>query len=192
MLFPMLLGKVQILYIYNWILLLWDWHYYSQFSNEWTCSERWNNLSRNLRNVPTERVRNSEIPMSTGYSPSWCCGAYRAVGRGTLTSRVWAVLCSVVLSIRSWNQQCQLFWNCDSWDSALNNHIALLGSVFCDSPRSWHFKLQLMQNYWQSFPALPPLLPIPHATEELMLLNCGVEEDSWESLGQQGDQTSQS
>ena len=28
--------------------------------------------------------------------------------------------------------------------------------------------------------------------EELMLLNCGVEEDSWESLGLQGDQASQS
>ena len=27
--------------------------------------------------------------------------------------------------------------------------------------------------------------------EELMLLNCGVGEDSWESLGLQGDQTSQ-
>ena len=26
----------------------------------------------------------------------------------------------------------------------------------------------------------------------LMLLNCGVGEDSWESLGLQGDQTSQS
>ena len=30
------------------------------------------------------------------------------------------------------------------------------------------------------------------STEELMLLNCGVEEDSWESLGLQGDPTSQS
>ena len=29
-------------------------------------------------------------------------------------------------------------------------------------------------------------------TKELMLLNCGVGEDSWESLGQQGDQTSPS
>ena len=28
--------------------------------------------------------------------------------------------------------------------------------------------------------------------EELMFLNCGVGEDSWESLGLQGDQTSQS
>ena len=28
------------------------------------------------------------------------------------------------------------------------------------------------------------------STEELMVLNCGVGEDSWESLGQQGDQTS--
>ena len=27
--------------------------------------------------------------------------------------------------------------------------------------------------------------------EELMLLSCGAREDSWESLGQQGDQTSQ-
>ena len=30
------------------------------------------------------------------------------------------------------------------------------------------------------------------STEELMLLHCGVGEDSWESLGQEGDQTSQS
>ena len=29
-------------------------------------------------------------------------------------------------------------------------------------------------------------------SEELMLLDCGAEEDSWESLEQQGDQTSQS
>ena len=29
-------------------------------------------------------------------------------------------------------------------------------------------------------------------TEEVMLLNCGAREDSRESLGQQGDQTSQS
>ena len=29
------------------------------------------------------------------------------------------------------------------------------------------------------------------STEELMLLNCGIEEDSGESLGLQGDQTSQ-
>ena len=30
------------------------------------------------------------------------------------------------------------------------------------------------------------------STKEYMLLNCGIEEDSWESLGLQGDQTSQS
>jgi len=28
--------------------------------------------------------------------------------------------------------------------------------------------------------------------EEFMLSNCGIGEDSWESLGEQGDQTSQS
>ena len=30
------------------------------------------------------------------------------------------------------------------------------------------------------------------SSEELMLLNCGIGEDSWESLGLQGDHTSQS
>ena len=30
------------------------------------------------------------------------------------------------------------------------------------------------------------------STEELMLLNCGIGEDSWESLGLQGDPTSPS
>ena len=30
------------------------------------------------------------------------------------------------------------------------------------------------------------------STEELMISNCGAEEESWESLGQQEDQTSQS
>ena len=32
----------------------------------------------------------------------------------------------------------------------------------------------------------------PFSLEELMLLNCGAKEDSWKSLGLQGDQTSQS
>ena len=36
-------------------------------------------------------------------------------------------------------------------------------------------------NYWRKL-----------SVEELMLLNCGVGEDSWESLGLQGDPTSQS
>ena len=43
-------------------------------------------------------------------------------------------------------------------------------------------------EYWSGVP-----LPSPkegRAPKELMVLNCGVEEDSWESLGQQGDQTS--
>ena len=30
------------------------------------------------------------------------------------------------------------------------------------------------------------------STEKLMLSNCGAGEDFWKSLGQQGDQTSQS
>ena len=35
-------------------------------------------------------------------------------------------------------------------------------------------------------------LDCEESTEELMLLNCGVGEDSWESLGLQGDPTSPS
>ena len=38
------------------------------------------------------------------------------------------------------------------------------------------------------FASVYPLL----STEELMLLNCGVGEDSWESLGLQGDPASPS
>ena len=33
---------------------------------------------------------------------------------------------------------------------------------------------------------------IRESTKELILLNCGVREDSWESLGVQGDPTSPS
>ena len=36
------------------------------------------------------------------------------------------------------------------------------------------------------------LMSIKRWIDELVLLNCGVGEDSWESLGLQGDQTSQS
>ena len=43
-----------------------------------------------------------------------------------------------------------------------------------------HFQKQWTANYYQM------------NTEELMLLNCGVGEDFWESLGLQGDLTSQS
>ena len=40
------------------------------------------------------------------------------------------------------------------------------------------------QEYWSGLPLL--------STKELMLLNCGVGEDSWESLGLQGDPVSHS
>ena len=50
--------------------------------------------------------------------------------------------------------------------------------------RLWFFQWSCMDvrvGLWRSL-----------STEELMLLNCGVEEDSWESLGLQGDPTSPS
>ena len=43
------------------------------------------------------------------------------------------------------------------------------------------------EDVWPNWGLLESL-----STEELMLSNQGAEEDSWESLGQQGDQTSQS
>ena len=71
-----------------------------------------------------------------------------------------------------------------------------------DQPR-YHIKKQRhyfankrlsSQNY--GFPVVMYGCELNHkeswAAEELMLLNCDVGEDSWESLGQQGDQTSQS
>ena len=68
------------------------------------------------------------------------------------------------------------------------------------------------QEYWSGLyflspedlpePGIEPWSPASQAdslpfelqgrAKELMLLNCGVGEDSWESLGLQGDQTSQS
>ena len=53
----------------------------------------------------------------------------------------------------------------------------------------------LHQQYWESFTCLTASQKLGISwrrlsTEELMLLNCGVGEDSWESLGLQGDPTS--
>ena len=46
-------------------------------------------------------------------------------------------------------------------------------------------------KYWSYSFSIIPSKEIPRlSTEELMLLNCGVGEDSWESLGLQGDPTS--
>ena len=77
-----------------------------------------------------------------------------------------------------------------------------------DSGKEWRLKLSLpktkfisslfIQNY---FFFCPTLIPFTHvrvelwrklSAKELMLLNCGVGEDSWESLGLQGDPTSPS
>ena len=44
-----------------------------------------------------------------------------------------------------------------------------------------------------TFKGIPVLLPLAkNLAVELMLSNCGVGEDSWESLGEQEDPTSQS
>ena len=55
------------------------------------------------------------------------------------------------------------------------------------------FIVQLSHLYmttWKNHSFIGPWRRL--SAEELMLLNCGVGEDSWETFGQQGDQTSQS
>ena len=46
------------------------------------------------------------------------------------------------------------------------------------------------QEYWSGVPLSSPR--VSWGTKELMFLNCGVGEDSWQSLGLQGDPTSPS
>ena len=48
------------------------------------------------------------------------------------------------------------------------------------------YNLAYLRNIW------PYIFTQNMSDEELMFLNCGVGEDSWGSLGLQGDQTSQS
>ena len=60
--------------------------------------------------------------------------------------------------------------------SSLNKGLSSQGYGF-SSGHIWMWKLDFVM--WRKLSA-----------EELMLLNCGVGEDSWESLGLQGDPTS--
>ena len=54
------------------------------------------------------------------------------------------------------------------------------------------------QEYWSGVLLPSPCMDVrvglqrKLSAEELMLLNCGAREDSWESLGLQGDQATQS
>ena len=58
-------------------------------------------------------------------------------------------------------------------------------------PRIKHKLLKRLTTFHTDFMEWSPVLE-GTAAEELMLLNCGVGEDSWESLGLQGDPTSPS
>ena len=63
-------------------------------------------------------------------------------------------------------------------DSILKNRDITFSTKVCES-RLWFFQWSCMDvrvRLWRKLSA-----------EELMLLNCGVGEDSWESLGLQGD-----
>ena len=75
------------------------------------------------------------------------------------------------------------------------NHVWLFVSPWTaahQAPLSMGFS---RQEYWSGVPSPSPMdvrvgPKRKLSSEELMLLNCGVGEESWESLGLQGDQTS--
>ena len=72
---------------------------------------------------------------------------------------------------------------------AIEIYFAFAGSVFRSDANS--MSEYSITTFIFSFLALL-LLEYKLNIKELMLLNCGVGEDSWESLGLQGDPTSQS
>ena len=64
-----------------------------------------------------------------------------------------------------------------SRDITLPTKVRLVKAMVFSSSYGWMWELDYKESW---------------APEELMLLNCSVREDSWESLGLQADQTSQS
>ena len=106
-----------------------------------------------------------------------------------------------------------VMYGCESWTikKAESEVAQLYPTLSYQAPPSMGFS---RQEYWSGLPfPYPGNLPDPGieprsfafqadalsseppgklSTEELMLLNYGVGEDSWESLGLQGDPTSQS
>ena len=77
---------------------------------------------------------------------------------------------------------------------SMYNHLFYLLNVCYDQPRQ-HIKKQRHYSANKSPSSQSYDFSNSHvcmSAEELMLLNCGVGENSWESLGLQGDQTGQS
>ena len=64
-----------------------------------------------------------------------------------------------------------------SRDITLLTEVCIVKAMFFSSSHVWVWELDHVRR---------------RSAKELMLSNCGPGEDSWESLGQQGDQTSQS
>ena len=72
-----------------------------------------------------------------------------------------------------------IMYGCESW--TIKNAV--------------QFSLSVVSNSCGPMNCSMPGLPVHQrklSAKQLMLLNCGVGEDSWESLELQGDQTSQS
>jgi len=84
-----------------------------------------------------------------------------------------------LFNIKHW-----LFTFCTAWPRSPPKHSCFMinGSEFFITPqvKKWSC-MDVRVGLWRKL-----------STEELMLLNCGVGEDSWESLGLQGDPTSPS
>ena len=90
-----------------------------------------------------------------------------------------------------------VMYGCESWTikkaaaatKSLQSCLTLSDPMDCSPPgSSVHGIFQARVVEWVATAFSKRKL----STKELMLLNCGVGEDSWESLGQQGDPTSPS
>ena len=77
----------------------------------------------------------------------------------------------------------QLMWRVDSLEKT-----PMLGGIGGRKKRGWQ-RMRWLDSITDSMDMSVGLWRRPSA-EELMVLNCGVGEDSWESLGLQGDPTS--
>ena len=78
----------------------------------------------------------------------------------------------------------QLLWKTVWWfPTKLHVHLSCDSKLSCQSTYLKEVKAETQTLNW----TIKKL-----STEELMLLHCGIGEDSWESLGLQGDPTSPS
>ena len=122
----------------------------------------------------------------------WLCWVFVAVCGLSLTavSRLLILVASLVSE--------HVLWSTGSVVVAHRLSCSTVCGIFPDQgsnpwPLNWQADSKPLDHQWSPiYPCSWFLSPTPSTGIELMLLNCGVGEDSWESLGLQGDPTSPS